>query len=282
MVKLLITDLDDTLYSWIGFFIPSFYEMVDELSEILDKPRNQLLQEYKKVHIEKGNVEFPYATLYLPSVKKAFPEMKREQLLENLNPAFHRFNSRRKKNLQLFPHVKETLEELHSKGVIIVGYTDSSEENGFYRLKKLGIDELFHRVYVSDSQYERPEHIPAAGKTEKVHVKKPNPQLLNEICLQEGINPKDTLYVGDSLTKDIYMAKLAGITAVLCQYTLAEDIEELYAKLVAISHWTEKDFQYEESLKQECCNKNITPDYVIHSFEELKDIVQQKNLDKSS
>lgn len=31
MIKLLITDLDDTLYSWIGFFIPAFYEMVDEL-----------------------------------------------------------------------------------------------------------------------------------------------------------------------------------------------------------------------------------------------------------
>ncbi len=32
MIKLLITDLDDTLYSWIGFFIPAFYEIVDELA----------------------------------------------------------------------------------------------------------------------------------------------------------------------------------------------------------------------------------------------------------
>lgn len=31
MIKLVITDLDDTLYSWIGFFIPAFYDMVQEL-----------------------------------------------------------------------------------------------------------------------------------------------------------------------------------------------------------------------------------------------------------
>lgn len=34
MKKIIITDLDDTLYDWLGFFIPSFYEMVDEIVNI--------------------------------------------------------------------------------------------------------------------------------------------------------------------------------------------------------------------------------------------------------
>ena len=34
MKKLLITDLDDTLYDWLGYFIPSFYGMVDEIASI--------------------------------------------------------------------------------------------------------------------------------------------------------------------------------------------------------------------------------------------------------
>ena len=34
MKRLLITDLDDTLYDWLGFFIPSFYAMVDEVVKI--------------------------------------------------------------------------------------------------------------------------------------------------------------------------------------------------------------------------------------------------------
>ena len=44
MIKLVITDLDDTLYSWIGFFIPAFYDMVQELSLIMDVPQNELIK----------------------------------------------------------------------------------------------------------------------------------------------------------------------------------------------------------------------------------------------
>ena len=47
MIKLLITDLDDTLYSWIGFFVPAFYGMLDELSVILNEPQQVLIDEYQ-------------------------------------------------------------------------------------------------------------------------------------------------------------------------------------------------------------------------------------------
>ena len=41
--KVLITDLDDTLYDWLGFFIPSFYAMVDELVSITGIDKEILL-----------------------------------------------------------------------------------------------------------------------------------------------------------------------------------------------------------------------------------------------
>ena len=47
MKKLLITDLDDTLYSWINFFVPAFYEMVDALVNITGIEKNVLINEYK-------------------------------------------------------------------------------------------------------------------------------------------------------------------------------------------------------------------------------------------
>ena len=50
MIKLVITDLDDTLYSWIGFFIPAFYDMVQELSLLINVPQEKLLEEYKAIH----------------------------------------------------------------------------------------------------------------------------------------------------------------------------------------------------------------------------------------
>ncbi len=275
MIKLFITDLDDTLYSWIGFFIPSFYGMAEELSRILGMNIEDLLDEYKLVHQEKGNVEYPYSTLCLPSVLAAYPGVSAEELRQILNPAFHQFNSIRKKTLKLYPHVVEALNTISNMGIKIVGYTESAEENGFYRLKKLGIDQFFHRVYVSDSQYVRPEYIPSSDRTSIVSGKKPNPNLLKQICEQENVTVNEALYAGDSLTKDIYMAKTAGVTSVLCRYPGDEQkTAELYQKLVAISHWTEADFEREKEIKALCQAKNILPDYTIDSFADLPKIIQ--------
>lgn len=277
MIKLLVTDLDDTLYSWIGFFVPAFYGMIDELSHILGKDRDSIIQEYKVVHQEKGSVEYPYATLLLPSVKDTFPDYTRQQIIDVLDPAFHRFNSIRKNELRLFPHVKETLEQLKSVGITIVGYTESAEENGYYRLNKLGIDNLFRKVYVSSSQYDRPGHLPSSEKTQIVQGKKPNSTLLLQILQDENVRSTEAIYIGDSLTKDIYMAREAGVISVLCKYPTRPDAEDLYRRLVAITNWTELDFKYESKLKAECKRESIQPDYTIKSFDEVIEIIEGLN-----
>lgn len=48
MIKLVITDLDDTLYSWIGFFIPAFYDMVQELSLLINVPQENCWRNIKQ------------------------------------------------------------------------------------------------------------------------------------------------------------------------------------------------------------------------------------------
>ena len=275
MIKLLITDLDDTLYSWIGFFIPAFYGMVEELSHILNKEKVVLLKEYKQIHQKKGGVEYPYATIFLPSVVNAYPDDTPEELLQKLDPVFHKFNSIRKNRLELYPYVKETLTQISQLGIKIVGYTESAEENGFYRLQKLGIADLFQHVYVSDSQFDRPDYLPSSEKTQVVRSKKPNPKLLKQICAQESVSVSEAIYVGDSITKDIYMAKIAGVASVLCKYPRdTETTNDLYPKLVAISHWTDEDFQREKEIKQICQRNGIRPDYTMDSFEQLIEIIR--------
>ena len=252
--------------------------MLDELSLILSVPKSDLLDEYQHVHQEKGSVEYPFATLYLPSVKAAYPGKTKEELLNILNPVFHKFNSIRKKKLELYPGVKETLEKIAGMGIKVVGYTDSAEENGFYRLKRLGIDDYFQSVYVSDSQFELPDYLPASEKTQIVHGKKPNPAVIHKICQQESVAIGEIVYLGDSLTKDVYMARRAGALSVLCKYSYnAKGQDELYSKLVAISHWTATDFEQEKAIKEICKAENIHPDYTIHAFDEILAIIQTLN-----
>lgn len=276
MIKLIITDLDDTLYSWIGFFIPAFYDMVQELSILINEPKEKLLQEYKAFHQKVGSVEYPFSTLHLPSVKKKYCGLTDEQVKVELNPAFHKFNSTRKKLLKLYPGVENTLKFFYDNDIIVVAYTESAEENGFYRLKKLGIDNYFKEVYVSDSLYKHINTIQSSPKTHIVHGKKPNAEVLKEICYEEKVSIYETVYIGDSLSKDMLMAKQAGITSIWCDFP-RENIGDLYSKLVAISHWKEEDFQREQQYKNEWKENGYTPDYTIHSFEECREILSQIN-----
>ena len=51
--KMLITDLDDTLYGWLDFFVPAFYSMAEEVACILSVDLSLLINEYKK----RGNIK---------------------------------------------------------------------------------------------------------------------------------------------------------------------------------------------------------------------------------
>ena len=76
----------------------------------------------------------------------------------------------------------------------------------------------------------------------------------------------------------LFRSKVAGVASVLCKYPPnSKGTNDFYPKLVAISHWTEKDFQREKEVKQICQNNNIRPDYVVDSFEQLIGIISACN-----
>jgi FMN phosphatase YigB (HAD superfamily) len=63
--KLLITDLDNTLYDWVSFFSASFQNMVSELTKLLEVSEETVLSEFKVIHRRYGNSEQPFAVLEL-------------------------------------------------------------------------------------------------------------------------------------------------------------------------------------------------------------------------
>jgi FMN phosphatase YigB (HAD superfamily) len=98
--------------------------------------------------------------------------------------------------------------------------------------------------------------------------RKPNPRLLVDICQHEGIELSSTYYLGDSLVRDVAMAKRAGVTAIWARYGTDP---ECWKYLVKITHWTDEDVSREKGLKAEY--GNVVPDYSIDSFVQLKSIV---------
>lgn len=271
MKKLLVTDLDDTLYNWMDFFVPSFFAMVDEVARITGLDEQLLYAQYKEKHLFYGSVEYPYVTLNLPAVRGMYPGKTEDELKEIFRPAFQIFNSVRDAHLHLYPGVEETLKAIQEMGITIVGFTESSQENGFYRLIKLGISQFFTHVYLLESDFSS-DFIPNE-QVRKIRSKKPNKDLLLNICRQEGFSPADAIYTGDSLTKDVYMARHAGVTSVWVDHPNKN--AEYARRLLSITSWTDEEYAAEQARKQEMKEKGIAPDYVIHRYSDLLEILRE-------
>jgi FMN phosphatase YigB (HAD superfamily) len=275
---ILITDLDNTLYDWVTFFTYAFREMVGEISRLTGAHEDVLLAEFKSVHQKYGNSEQPYAALELPSVRAAFGTSDRETLITKLDSAFYAFNKRRKELLRPYPDVAETLRRLTDAGIVVVGHTEAIAVNGAWRLQRIDIARYFKRLYTLEGHV-----VPALDSKDSPWLslapgflkelpkseRKPNPALLRDICVREGFEVSQAVYVGDSITRDVSMAKEAGVTAVWAKYGSKYD-RELWKYLVRVTHWTDADVAREESLRS--IYGSVAPDVTIDSFNELIDL----------
>jgi phosphoglycolate phosphatase len=283
-IKLLICDLDNTLYDWVGYFVPSFYAMVDSAVEIIGCDKEKLLDDLKRVHQIFHDTEHPFSLLDTDIVAENYKGMSRKEVAGILDPAFYAFNKARIKNLDLYPGVFHALERIYSEKVTIVAHTDSQIFGVVDRLRRLKIVDFFSAIYCR----EKPETNHPASDTEKVkswfddfpmhkiyelsnNQMKPNKAILKEICKNECVCECQAIYIGDSLSRDVLMAKNAGIYSVWAKYGAVTDSED-YRKLVRISHWTKQDKEMDVQHKREA--KGVFADHTIEkSFDEILNIL---------
>lgn len=267
-IRLVIADLDNTLYDWYGAFVPAFYAMVHEAARLTGATEDELLDDLRTVHRRHGNSEHPFALLETHAIKVRFPDATRHELRARLDDAFHAFNRERKSNLRLYEGVRQALEALKGSQVRVVAYTDARVANSLSRLRKLEIKNLIDRVY-APAQVEGDD--PRDEDRAYVHLlppgdKKPNPQVLGDICADYQIGVGETLYIGDSLVRDIFMAKAAGVHAAWAKFGTMYD-KSLWPKLVRVTHWTDADVEREQRLRKEA--EGIAPDCVLETFSDI-------------
>jgi FMN phosphatase YigB (HAD superfamily) len=268
-ISLVIIDLDNTVYDWFTAFVPAFYAMVHEAAPLIGIDEDELLDDLQVVHRKHGDSEHPFALLETRAVRRAFSQKSQEHVAQLLDPAFHAFNRVRKQNLRLYEGVYETLEELVRLHVPVVAYTDARVINSLFRLNLLGIKQLISRLYAPGHVVKELDEATLSDDFVRVlppRDRKPNPQTLIDICSQCGVVPSDALYVGDSLARDIYMAKEAGLHSAWAKFgTLYE--KALWPKLVRVTHWTDLDVETKATLREKA--RGIEPDCVLDRFSDL-------------
>ncbi len=265
-VDLVVFDLDNTLYDWYAAFVPAFYAMIDVAVPLLGCDREVLLNELRAVHVKHHNVEHPFSLIETKIVQAFIQERGLQEAKLLLDPAFHAFNKWRKNNLVLFPDVSGTLDELRNRGIRLFAFTDSSFFSTTYRVRRLNLAAKFERIYCrarTDSQASL-LGVDADDQLERSIVElpadeaKPDPKVLDHISFLEGTPPHLMAYIGDSLAKDILMAKNASCFAIWAKYGVHRN-RKMYEELIRISHWTEADIRRERKYAVEAAK--ITPDF---------------------
>lgn len=280
-VSLLVTDLDNTLFDWLGIWHASFSAMLEKLVQDSGVSRQTLEREFRTVHQKHGTVEYAFALGELPSLGLA-PD---DDPVIRFGAAIQAFREARRASMRLYPSVMETLAAVRKGGSKIVGYTESFAFYSAYRLRRLDLDLLLDALY-SPADHDFPETLTPADirtypanhydlrRTRHHHTppgeRKPNPDILCSIVESVGAELDATVYVGDSLMKDVMMAQDAGIADVWAKYGYSPERPE-YELLKRVTHWTDADVRREKQLS----SREVRPTYVLeNSFSELLELFE--------
>lgn len=235
-IRLVVTDMDNTLYSWIDYIVPSVEAMVDAVVRATGFPRIQVVQALKEVYARYESNEYPFA-LQESAIFKAFPEFGSFDKLI-IEPARTAFAYARKKYLVPYKEVVDTLAALKERKVIVVALTDAPMNPAQARVKALGLDSYLSAIYTMPGfQFPRGQDGSPLVAAEIIHKhearayeakcqaielprewEKPNPAGLKKILSTYGLSPKEVLVVGDSLKKDIAVAQAVGCHDAWAEY----------------------------------------------------------------
>lgn len=253
--------------------------MLTRLTELSGVPQEELERQIRIIHQAKGTSEYSWLVSEVPALIKAAAPGDPAEVFDD---AVHVLNSRRKATTKLYPGVRKTLEELKKKNIKILAYTESIAYWTEWRVRRTGLDGII------DVLYSAPDHDLPTGttieslrtlppeeyglkSTQHKHIPrgilKPNAQVLHSILNEQGYQPEEAAYVGDSLMKDISMAQDAGVLDIHAKYGEAQHKAE-YDLLRRVSHWSDEDVAREREIVRSV--GSVTPTIVCHrSFAEV-------------
>lgn len=270
----LITDLDNTLFDWIAIWHRSFSALLDALIELSGVPREALEADIREVHQKHRTSEYSFLIQELECLQEKHPGQDVRAIYE---PAIAAHRDARTEALELYPGVLASLNAIRAVGSRVIAFTESMSFYTGYRLRKLELDGII------DILYSPPDHAPPpAGITDRYRAEhyelqvtqhrivddlvKPDPAVLDQIVDDVGADKATTVYVGDSLLKDVSMAQAAGILDVHAQYGAPQRRLE-YELLRRVSHWSDKEIDREPTMLQ---GREIRPSIVLDvSFAQL-------------
>lgn len=257
--RVLLTDLDNTLWDWFDAWHASFSAMLNALIEDSGVPRDVLETQIRAVHQKYGTTEYSNLVNEIPALVEAAEGREPWRAFPR---AIEALRVERRRHTLLYPGVAEGLAAVKQAGLAVIAYTESLAYWTEWRLRRTGLDGVIDCLYSSQDHdlprgmtvqelRSRPDDYYGLKLTEHRHVPrgaiKPNVEVLKSILDEVGFQPHEAVYIGDSLMKDVAMAQEAKVSDVHARYGEAQHRPE-YALLRRVTHWTDEDVERERAI----------------------------------
>ena len=278
-VDTLILDLDNTLFDWFAVWYASFEPIYLEIIRATGLPDTQIWADIRKVHQARRTSEY---TFLIEEIKSLRDIREKGDIRALFHDAIEKSRQGRDQTLRLYPGVFRSLWRIKSQGTKLIGYTELMAFYSAYRLKRFGLDGVIDVLFspqdhdtpagVSVDRLRRlPDEFYELQVTQTRHTPpgelKPNPKVLLDIIGAVGSTINRCAYVGDSLFKDVAMARDVGVFDIHAKYGESQRRDE-YSLLRRVSHWTEADVQREKAITEK--GQDFKPSAVlIASFAEI-------------
>lgn len=274
MKMVLITDLDNTIYNWVDYFAPCFRGMVHALARVTGLEETDIISEFRQMYQENETVEFmPLIQGLAICNNKSEDEVK--DLVRIGRGAFMKI---RRKRLDLYPEVKETLKWVRDQGLLIIAVSNAPMSQAYARMRHFRIQKYFDGIAAQHDPLQPADVVIYAKIIQKVasgyfvpkmrrwflepSERKPSPDDYARILADLGIEPKDAFVVGDSLQKDIAPAIRLGSIGIWAEY--GEHAERKNVETVnMLGSWGDKRVS---SINQ---GFDYHPDFKIAGFSDL-------------
>lgn len=258
-IDTLIIDLDNTIFDWFSVWYASFKPIYDEIVSRSGETNESVEKAIREVHQKRRTSEYTFLIEEVSSLRELREKCDIRDVLSDTIDLSHRS---RDKALRLYPTVLETLWAAKNAGVKIVAYTESMSFYSAYRLKRFGLDGVIDILFSPEDHavpagvpLERLRRLPdefyELQVTKIRHTPrgelKPNSKVLKDILASIHADRTRCAYVGDSLFKDVAMARDVGVLDIHAKYGEAQHLPE-YDLLKRVSHWTEDDVQREQDI----------------------------------
>lgn len=240
MIKWVCFDLDDTLFNGTLLVKKARDASVDMMIEYgLPVDRDYAIKIlYEIVHEFGSNDENHLDNLIIrlrndPDVKLSTKFNANKYVAAGIM-GYHR---EKVKHFRPFKDVIKTLTKLRAKGYQTALITDGNPKKQYEKLIRLKIENLFDEIIISD----------------EIAIRKPNPMMFSIFLRDHQLTPKEVIYIGDRVEKDIIPAKSVGIISVLIH----------------------RGTKYDPNIHKK--KSRIHPDYHLNNLYDVFEIIKNEN-----